>query len=84
MDVLRYKTVTGLDGTSNVTTGGLNRDQIIKVSRQGIQHDYVSYLLGSIGSREWAFFGYSRRVLFSTDFPFIGDEIIHIIYKEVI
>jgi len=82
MDVLRYKTVTGTDGASTVSTGGLNLAQIIKVSRQGIQHDYSGGLIAiNELNRQFAFLSWNKRIVFNSLNPFVGDEVIHIIYK---
>lgn len=81
MDVLRYKTLTGLNGATSVSTG-LNLAQIIKVSRQGEQKDYAGFVgVSSLNGSNWTFLPVGRRVSFGTNFPFFGSEVIHIIYK---
>lgn len=83
-DELFYKTVTGTDGNTTVAVG-LNLSKIIKVSRQGEQKDYAGFVaLSSLDGTDWTFLSVGRRISFGTSFPFIGDETIHIIYKETI
>ncbi len=83
MDILKSKTVIGSSGNSTVSTGGLSLAQIIKVSRQGEQKDYSGGLvaLSDLDGTEWAYLSFVRRISFGTNFPFMGPEVIHIIYK---
>jgi hypothetical protein len=81
MDILKSKTVTMSDGNVSVSTG-LNLAQIIKVARQGIQHDYVGLIGINSANRAWTFTTWNRRIVFNTSFPSVGNEKIFIIYKE--
>lgn len=82
MDFLRKKTVTGAEGATTIPTGGLNRDQILKVARQGMQMDYTDILnLSTMGAREWTYLTWSKRIVFRTDTPFVSGEKIYIMYK---
>ena len=82
MDILKYKTVTGTDGATSVSTGGLSLAQIIKVSRQGEQKDYAGLVsISTLDGTDWAYISHTKRISFGTSFPFSGAEIIHIIYK---
>ena len=82
MDLLKYKTVTGSDGLVTVATGGLNLAQIIKVSRSGEQKDYAGLVLVStLDGSNWTYISALKRISFGTSFPFVGSEVIHIIYK---
>lgn len=82
MDELFYKTVIGVDGATNVSTGGLSLAQIIKVSRQGEQKDYAGLVsISSLDGTDWTYISHTKRISFGTSFPFVGDEVIHIIYK---
>lgn len=81
---VKYKTVTGLDGGVFVIVG-VSKDQILKVSRQGIQKDYNNVLpYGSFTGNEYAFNHARKAITFGTNYPFLGDEDIHIIYKEAL
>ena len=81
MDNLFYKTVTGNEGGSNISVG-VNRSQIIKVSRQGLQYDEKLFVdVASLTSMEWVFLiGFGKRIHFLIPFA-EGGETIHIIYK---
>lgn len=82
MDVLKYKTVTGSDGNTSVSTGGLNLAQIIKVSRQGDQKDYAGLVaVSTLDGTDWTYISVGKRISFGTNFPFVGSEVVHIIYK---
>lgn len=82
MDELFYKTVTGSDGATSVSTGGLSLAQIIKVSRRGEQKDYAGFVsVSTLDGTDWTYISPTKRISFGTSFPFIGDEVIHIIYK---
>lgn len=82
MDVLKYKTVTGADAATSVSTGGLSLAQIIKVSRQGEQKDYAGLVaVSTLDGSDWTYLPVPKRISFGTNFPFVGSEIIHIIYK---
>ena len=80
MDILKSKTVTGHDGGVMIPIM-MNRDKIIKVSRQGEQKDFTPFLsFGSMDGNQWSFIsGGVKRIVFK--FPFVGEELIHIIYK---
>lgn len=81
-DILKYKTVTAIDGATSVSTGGLSLAQIIKVSRQGEQKDYVGLVaISTLDGSDWTYISVPKRISFGTSFPFIGSEVIHIIYK---
>ena len=80
MDVLNYKLIDADEGSTYVLSG-INRAQIIKVCRQGIQHDYVSFAFLGASNRSWSFINFGKRVIFRTDTPFGADEKIFIIYK---
>ena len=83
-DILKYKTVTGADGNSSVAVG-VNRIQILKVSRQGEQKDYAGFVaVGLLDGSNWTFLPVGRRISFGTSFPFVGSEVIDIIYKVTI
>ncbi len=85
MDVLKYKTVTGADGATSVSTGGLALAQIIKVSRQGEQKDKIPFLLlANLNGSNWTFINHNKRIFFGSSYPFVGSEEIHIIYKETL
>jgi hypothetical protein len=81
MDNVKYKTVTGTDG--NLSVGiGINRSQILKVSRQGMQKDDAGLVsLSSLDGSNFSFLTVGKRISFGTGFPLSGGEIIHIIYK---
>ena len=81
MDKVYYKTVTGSVGSHTVGTG-VNRAQILKVSRQGMQYDERFFAdIASQTAMEWVFLiGFSRRIYFLNPFA-DGGETIHIIYK---
>jgi len=80
-DKVFYKTVTGLSGASTVHAG-VNLAQILKVSRQGDQKDFISFsLFASLNGSNWTFLSLTKRISFGSDFAFSGDEVIHIIYK---
>lgn len=82
MDVLKYKTVVGVDAALSVSTGGLSLVQIIKVSRQGEQKDYAGLVsLSTLDGSDWTYISASKRISFGSNFPFIGAESVHIIYK---
>lgn len=81
-DTLKYRTVTGSDGAFTVNAG-VSISQIIKVSRQGEQKDYVPIAVpGDLLGHQWTFLSRYKRIIFGSNFPFLGTEIIHIIYKE--
>ncbi len=81
MDIVNYKTVTGSDGNISVAVG-LNRSQILKVSRQGQQKDDAGLVsLSSLDGSNFSFITVGKRISFGTSFPFVGSEEIHIIYK---
>ena len=81
MDILKYKTVIGHNGSSTVGVG-LNHAQILKISRQGEQKDDAGFVsLSSLNGSNWSFLTTGKRVAFGSSFPFMGDEVIHIIYK---
>lgn len=81
MDILKYKTVTGTSGNNSVGIG-INLSQVIKISRQGEQKDYAGFVaISSLDGRNWTFITTGKRVSFGTNFPFVGSEVIHIIYK---
>ena len=82
MDILRYKQVTLPAGSVSVSSGGVNLSQILKVARQGIQHDYIGLVGINSANRAWSFVSHTKRVIFSTSFPALEDETIFIIYKE--
>lgn len=85
MDVLKYKTVTAVDGAVSVSTGGLNLNQIIKVSRQGEQKDWAGFVsISSLNGNQWVYLSVPKKITFGTSFPFIGAEKIYIMYKETI
>lgn len=85
MDILKNKTVVGTDGNTTVSTGGLSLVQIIKVSRQGEQKDYAGLVAAStLDGSDWIYISPTKRISFGTNFPFLGNEIIHIIYKETV
>jgi len=81
MDILKSKKVTGSAGGHSVGTG-LNRAQIVKVARQGMQYDEKFFAdIGSLTAMEWVYLlGFSRRIYFLNPFA-EGGETIHIIYK---
>ena len=81
MDILKSKIVTGSAGSHSVNTG-LNRLQIVKVARQGLQFDERSILdIDDQTGTEWVYLlGFSRRVYFLNAFA-EGGEDIFIIYK---
>lgn len=82
MDILKNKTVIGADGALTVSTGGLSLSQIIKVSRQGEQKDYAGFVsLSTLDGSDWTYISHTKRIAFGSNFPFVGDEAIHIIYK---
>lgn len=82
MDILKYKTVTGSDGATSVSTGGLSLAQIIKISRQGEQKDFGGLvLISTLNGSNWTYLPIGKRISFGTLFPFIGSEVVHIIYK---
>jgi hypothetical protein len=84
MDLLKYKTVTGTDGNASVGIG-INLAQVIKVSRAGEQKDYAGFIsLSSLDGSDWTFLPTGKRISFGTNFPFVGNETIHIIYKVTI
>jgi hypothetical protein len=82
MDILKSKTLTGVTGAIFVPAG-MNQDKIIKVSRQGMQKDYISFLFfTSMTGSQWSFIsGGVKRIVFGADFPLTEGEEIHIIYK---
>lgn len=83
-DILKYRTVTGTDGVYTVNAG-VSLVQIIKVSRQGEQKDFVPIAVPvDLLGHQWTFLPRYRRIIFGTNFPFVGAEVIHIIYKESI
>ncbi len=85
MVVLKSKTVTGSDGLNSVSTGGLSSGQIIKVSRQGEQKDRSALVpLDTLSGSQWVYVLHTKRVQFGSNFPFVGSETIHIIYKETL
>jgi len=85
MDILNYKLVTAVEGATSISTGGLNLSQLIKVARQGIQHDYTAFVnLSTMSGREWTFIAWSKRVVFNSEFPFVANEKIYLIYKTSI
>ena len=85
MDVLTYKLVTATEGATTVNSGGLNSAQIIKVVRQGIQHDFTSIVnLSTMSGREWTFLTWNKRIVFRDDMPFEAGEKIYIMYKIVL
>ena len=82
MDILKSLTVTGLQGFSAVSSGGLSVGQIVAVHRQGVQFDKTSIISLPSSNRSWAMFGAIKRIFFRSDTPFaVGGETIHIIYK---
>jgi len=82
MDILKSKTVTGSEGFSAVSSGGLGLDEIISVQRQGLQQDYVAPLSINSEGRAWTMFGHVKRIIFNSTLPFgTGGETIFIIYK---
>lgn len=84
MAVLRHKLVTATEGATTVSSGGLNRLQIIKIARAGIQHDFTAITnLTTMGAREWTYLDWSKRVVFRTDTPFGANEKVYIMYKIV-
>ena len=66
MDILKSKTVTGFNGNTTVSTGGLALVQIIKVSRQGEQKDYGGGVgsLSTLNGSQWAYIPFSKRISF--------------------
>ena len=81
MDVLKYKTLTGADGNTTVSTG-LNLAQILKVSRSGEQKDYAGFVsFSALDGTDWTFITVGKRISFGTSFPFVGSEVIYIVYK---
>jgi len=81
MDILKYKTVTGANGFTTVGVG-VSHAQILKVSRQGEQKDDAGFVsLGSLDGTNWSYLTTGHRISFGSGFPFVGDEVIHIIYK---
>ena len=82
MDVLKSRTLEGLEGFTTVPTFGISRAQIVAVKRQGIQHDYVNPLFLGTSNRSWTMFGSIKKIQFKSDSPFAaGGETIFIIYK---
>lgn len=85
MEVLKYKTVTATDGATSVSTGGLSLAQILKVSRSGEQKDYAGFVsISSLDGSDWAYLSVPKKISFGTSFPFVGAEVIHIIYKVTV
>ena len=82
MDILKSKTVTGSEGLSSCSSGGLSVGEIIGVHRQGVQFDNTNIVSLPVSNRSWAMFGHVKRIFFRADTPFAaGGETIHIIYK---
>jgi hypothetical protein len=76
MEVLTKRLVTATEGATTVNSGGLNRLQIIKVARAGIQHDFTAITnLSTMSAREWTFLDWSKRV--------VAGEKVFIMYKVV-
>jgi len=78
MDLLKYKTVNAVAGALTIHPG-LNRDQIIRIARQGIQFDYTSLIGLSASNSCWSFISHTKKIIFKD--AFATGEKIHIIYK---
>jgi hypothetical protein len=85
MVLLKYITVIGCDGGTTVNVG-LPKSQIIAVSRQGEEKDWMGpFLLSAFNGSNWAVvLGRPHRITFGANYPFVGDEVIHIIYKVTV
>lgn len=80
-DRIKYKTINATAGATTIPTG-LNRSQILCVSRQGEQKDDAGIVsLGSLNGSNYVFITFNKRISFGTSYPFASGEVIHIIYK---
>jgi len=83
MDILKSKTVTGVDGNTFVVVG-LSRPEILGVFRKGEQKDDAGLVsLGSLDGSNWRFVP-PNKISFGTLFPFFGNEDVEILYKVII
>jgi hypothetical protein len=80
MDILMSKTFTVAAGFTSVSTG-INLADILKVCRQGIQLDQVTFLSLGSSNRSWAFLNFGKRIVVKADSPFVSGEEIFVIYK---
>jgi hypothetical protein len=95
MDILSSGTIDATEGLTYIAMSGLGAisalggvislAQIIKVSRQGVQHDRVG--IGNINdgnSRQWAWQSSLKRLHFPAVLPFGPNEQVHIIFKTTV